>query len=137
MDERYCALLSALTLFTWTSSSPPSLSLWVLIQLVILASPAPPWQGAFPLASLWSGNTREPSSEPAADAKPVISCCLETLIIRQGVGVVCVFSWKPVVLCRMSGDGDGFLGECHRAVQFTVVQSVRGRGVKIPDDVLG
>lgn len=51
MAERYCALLSALTLFIWTCSSPPSLSLWVLIQFLILISLSP-WQGAFSLASV-------------------------------------------------------------------------------------
>lgn len=58
MVERYCALLSALTLFMWTSFSLPSLSLWVLIQLLIPVF-LPPWQGAFPLTNLWSGNTTE------------------------------------------------------------------------------
>lgn len=58
MAERYCALLSALTLFIWTCSSPPSLSLWVLIQFLILISLSP-WQGAFSLASVWMDSTAE------------------------------------------------------------------------------
>lgn len=86
MVERYCALLSALTLFMWTLSSPPSLSLWVLKQLLIPVS-LPFWQGAFPLPGFGQATLLKPDSEPADDAKPAISYCLEALTIRQGVYV--------------------------------------------------
>ena len=48
-----------------------------------------------------------------------------------------MFSWKPAILCRRSGGGDDLLDKCHRAAQFTVVQSIRGCAAKIPDDTLG
>lgn len=48
-----------------------------------------------------------------------------------------MFHWKPMILCRRLGSGGDLLDKWHRAAQFTVVQSIRGCGVKIPDNTLG
>jgi len=71
----------------WASSSPPSLSSWVLIQLFISVSLPPLGKGPFPLPVFSKATLPKPDSEPADDAKPVVSYCLETLIVRQGVCV--------------------------------------------------
>lgn len=66
MIERYCALLSAFTLFMWTSSSSPSLSSWVLMQLLISVS-TPFGKGPLPLPVFGQMILLKLDSEPAAD----------------------------------------------------------------------
>lgn len=75
-----------LTPLTWSSSSPPTLSLDVLVQVLIPVS-LPHCQGPLPLVASGQTILLKPDSELATDAKSVISYCLETLTIRQGVCV--------------------------------------------------